>query len=58
LLKMHKEKKPQSKKKSTVSEKVSVFISLTVELFLIAVFFLVHFYEQTPAREIKQGYST
>ena len=46
------QEKTAIKKNSTVSDKESNYLSRTVEFFLIAVFFLVNFGDQTPASEL------
>ena len=51
-------KKTAIKKNSTVSDKKFQFLSLTVEFFFIAFFFLVNFCIKTTDREFNQGYST
>ena len=56
--KVHREKKTQSKKNSTISEKEFDFLSLTVEFFFDYDFFLVNFCIKTPDSEFNQGYST
>jgi hypothetical protein len=57
-VKNHPEKKPLSKKNSTVSDGESDSLSETVEFFLTAVFLGVNFYMETPASEFCQGHSS